>query len=102
MGIATYSEALFAANAAAYAALLVLLFLPGRTKRSRTRTLLVAACVGTGGSAAAIAAGWTNAFGPSGAITELASLGGWCAFVLHLLHKQTQDEKHGLGLVALC
>jgi putative PEP-CTERM system histidine kinase len=60
------------------------------------------ACVATGGSAAAVAVGWTSALGPSGAVAELASSGGWCVFVLHLLHKQRMNDPRGLRLVGAC
>jgi putative PEP-CTERM system histidine kinase len=100
IGTPTYTEALFAASAAAYGALLVLLLVSGRA--NRTRTLLVAACAATGGSAVAVAAGWTTVLGPSGAIAELASTGGWCAFAFHLLHKQRLNDTRGLRLVGAC
>jgi len=97
---AIYTGALFATSAAAYAVLLVLLLISGRA--NQTLTLLVAACAATGGSAAAVAGGWTSVLGPTGAIAELASSGGWCVFILYLLHKQRQRDARGLRLVGAC
>jgi putative PEP-CTERM system histidine kinase len=100
MGIANYKVVLFAITGAAYAFLLVLLLLSRRA--NKTRTMLIAACAATAGSATAIAAGWTGMFGPSGAATELAISGGWCAFVLHLVRKQMARGFGASGFIAGC
>src|SRR5438067_628391 len=95
MGI-LIDQGLFAATAAVYALLLLLLLSSGAS--SRIRRLLIGACAATAGSEAAMAAGWVDPFGPSGAIVELTGPGSWCAFTLYLLHKRGQSEARGLRL----
>ena len=95
MGI-LIDQGLFAATAAVYALLLLLLLSSGDS--SRIRRLLIGACAATAGSEAAMAAGWVDPFGPSGAIVELTGPGSWCAFTLYLLHKRGQSEARGLRL----
>src|SRR4051812_41838423 len=95
-----YSAALYAITAAAYAVLFLLLLLSRRV--SRTRSVLLAACAGTGTSAIAIAAGLNIALGPSGAVIELACTGTWCLFVLHLTRKQLAGTASLNGLISGC
>ena len=95
MGI-LIDQGLFAATAAVYALLLLLLLSSGDS--SRIRRLLIGACAATAASEAAMAAGWVDPFGPSGAIVELTGPGSWCAFTLYLLHKRGQSEARGLRL----
>jgi putative PEP-CTERM system histidine kinase len=100
MGPTVYRAALFATTAAAYTVLFVLLLLSRRA--SRTRSVLLAACAGTGGSAIAIAAGFNSALGPFGAVMELACTGTWCLFVLHLTRKQLAGASTLIGLISGC
>jgi putative PEP-CTERM system histidine kinase len=64
--------------------LLILLSPRGGT----TRIVLAAACAMTAAGAAGMAAGWGRS-GLSGAVVTLAYGGSWCAFLLHLLRKQS-------------
>src|SRR5437763_3102803 len=97
MGI-LIDQGLFAATAAVYALLLLLLLLSSGHS-SRIRRLLLGACAATAGSEAAMAAGWVEPFGPSGAIVEPTGPGSRWAFILYLLHTRGQREARGLRLV---
>jgi len=100
LGNLIFTEVLFAASAAAYAGLLLLLLLSGWA--SRTRLFLVAACALTSGSAATLALGSTSILGPSGALAELALLGSWCGFILYLLRKHRQNDVYTIRLITGC
>lgn len=95
-----YGVALYASAGIAYAFLLLLLLLSKRT--SWTRTVLVAACATTAAWSAANAAGWGFGFGLGASLVELVGLGAWCAFLLHLLHRQAASDPRSLRIFAGC
>ncbi|HTT79723.1 MAG TPA: XrtA/PEP-CTERM system histidine kinase PrsK [Stellaceae bacterium] len=80
---------LFAVAAGAYGLLLLLILLSPRA--DITRVLLAGACAMTAAAAAGMVVGW-GGLHPSGAALTLAFTGSWCAFALHLLHKQMAGE----------
>jgi putative PEP-CTERM system histidine kinase len=80
-----YDGVLFAIAAGAYGFLLLLILLSPRA--GVTRVLLAVACATTVASASGMAAGWGGLY-PSGTALTLAFSGSWCAFALHLLHRQ--------------
>jgi putative PEP-CTERM system histidine kinase len=85
-----YGVALYTAAGAAYAFLLLLLLLSKRA--SRTRTVLAAACAATVLWAGADALGAGFGFGLGAGCVELAGIGAWCVFLLHLLYRQAAGD----------
>src|SRR5260221_4456014 len=99
MEVATYTTfALFTAAAVAYSFLFALLLLSGRA--NTIRGLLICVCASTAGAATAVAFGFYNVLGLSGAIIELATTGSWCAFVLYLLYER--GPKKSQTFIAIC
>jgi putative PEP-CTERM system histidine kinase len=96
----TYGVVLYAVAGAAYAFLLLLLLLSKRT--SRTRTVLAAACAVTVVWAGADALGWGFDFGLCASLVELAGLGAWCAFLLHLLRRQAAGDSRPFRMLIGC
>jgi putative PEP-CTERM system histidine kinase len=94
-----YGVALYTAAGAAYAFLLLLLL---SKRASRTRTVLAAACAATVVWAGADALGWGFGFGLCASLVELAGLGAWCAFLLHLLRRQAADDPHSFRILTGC
>lgn len=95
-----YGVVLYAGAGAAYAFLLLLLLLSRR--ESGTRAILAAACAAMAAWGVANAAGWGFGFGVPASLTELAGLGVWCAFLLHLLHRQAAHDPSSFRIFAGC
>jgi putative PEP-CTERM system histidine kinase len=96
----TYGVTLYAGAGIAYAFLLLLLLLSKRA--SRTRAILAAACATTAAWGGANAAGWGFGLDLRAGLVELAGLGAWCAFLLHLLRRQTAGDPHSFRIFAGC
>src|SRR5487761_590485 len=96
----TYGVVLYASAGIAYAFLLLLLLLSKRA--SHTRVILAAACATTVAWAGANAAGWGFGFGIRASLVELAGIGAWCAFLLHLLRRQAAGDLRSFQIFAGC
>jgi putative PEP-CTERM system histidine kinase len=96
----TYGVVLYASAGIAYAFLLLLLLLSKRA--SQTRGILAAACATTVAWAGANAAGWGFGFGIRAGLVELAGIGAWCAFLLHLLRRQAAGDPRSFQIFAGC
>ncbi len=95
-----YGVVLYAAAGVAYAFLLLLLLLSKRA--SRTRITLAAACAAMTAWGVANAAGWGFGFDLRASLVELAGLGVWCAFLLHLLRRQRASAPSTLLILTGC